>query len=178
MAVIHLIQKRPQICQRRHKQWRTFSIQYDRRHNINLTVNHKFNERIDIGASWVFYTGGTSTIPEEKTAIIRPGNGANNGYTPGYEDYYNPAYNNSPNIGESNYVEHRNNYRLPASHRLNIGINFNRKTKHGMRIWNISLYNAYNSMNPAWVYRAYNYDGKPSSKIHPIALYSVFYLHL
>ena len=137
-----------------------FPYKYDRRHNINLTVNHKFNERIDIGASWVFYTGGTSTIPEEKTAIIRPGNGANNGYTPGYEDYYNPAYNNSPNIGESNYVEHRNNYRLPASHRLNIGINFNRKTKHGMRIWNISLYNAYNSMNPAWVYRAYNYDGK------------------
>ena len=46
-----------------------FPYKYDRRHNINLTINHKFNERIDIGASWVFYTGGTSTIPEEKTAV-------------------------------------------------------------------------------------------------------------
>lgn len=43
-----------------------FPYKYDRRHNINLTLNHKFSERIDIGASWVFYTGGTSTIPEEK----------------------------------------------------------------------------------------------------------------
>ena len=44
-----------------------FPYKYDRRHIINLTLNHKFSERIDIGASWVFYTGGTSTIPEEKT---------------------------------------------------------------------------------------------------------------
>ena len=29
-----------------------FPYKYDRRHNINLTINHKFNERIDIGASW------------------------------------------------------------------------------------------------------------------------------
>ena len=127
---------------------------------INLTLNHKFSERIDIGASWVFYTGGTSTIPEEKTTIIRPGNGANNGFILGFDNYYNPIYNNSPNVGEANYIEHRNNYRLPASHRLNIGINFNKKTKHGMRIWNISLYNAYNSMNPAWVFRSHNDDGK------------------
>ena len=123
-------------------------------------LNHKFSERIDIGASWVFYTGGTSTIPEEKTTIIRPGNGANNGFILGFDNYYNPIYNNSPNVGEANYIEHRNNYRLPASHRLNIGINFNKKTKHGMRIWNISLYNAYNSMNPAWVFRSHNDDGK------------------
>ena len=137
-----------------------FPYKYDRRHNINLTLNHKFSERIDIGASWVFYTGGTSTIPEEKTTIIRPGNGANNGFILGFDNYYNPIYNNSPNVGEANYIEHRNNYRLPASHRLNIGINFNKKTKHGMRIWNISLYNAYNSMNPAWVFRSHNDDGK------------------
>mgnify|MGYP002957625893 FL=1 len=61
-----------------------FPYKYDRRHNINLTINHKFNERIDIGASWVFYTGGTSTIPEEKTAVIRPSDGTNNGFGGGY----------------------------------------------------------------------------------------------
>ena len=27
-----------------------------------------------------------------------------------------------------------------------LNINFNKKTKHGMRTWNISLYNAYNAM--------------------------------
>ena len=132
-----------------------FPYKYDRRHNINLTINHKFSDRIDIGASWVFYTGGTSTIPEEKTAVIRPSDGTNNGFGGGYGygDYFDSGIT-SPTIGEASYVEHRNNYRLPASHRLNVGVNFNKKTKHGMRTWNISLYNAYNAMNPTFVYRS------------------------
>lgn len=138
-----------------------FPYKYDRRHSINLTVNHQFNDRIDIGVSWAFYTGGTSTIPEEKTAIIRPNDGINNGSGGGWIIPYEPSFTNtSPTIGETNYVEHRNNFRLPASHRLNIGINFNKKTKHGIRTWNISLYNVYNAMNPAWIYRAHNEQGK------------------
>lgn len=138
-----------------------FPYKYDRRHNINLALNHRFSDRIDIGASWVFYTGGTSTIPEEKTSIIHPHNGSNNGYGNGNGYYYDPYYTiSSPTINDAAYVEHRNNYRLPASHRLNFGVNFNKKTKHGIRTWNISLYNVYNAMNPAWVYRSHNYEGK------------------
>ena len=132
-----------------------FPYKYDRRHNINLTVNHKFSDRVDIGASWVFYTGGTATIPEEKTVIIHPNGGLSGDFGGGYGNYFYPIkYDDSPAIGEATYVEHRNNYRLPASHRLNIGVNFNKKTKHGMRTWNISLYNAYNAMNPTFVYRS------------------------
>lgn len=125
-----------------------FPYKYDRRHNINLTINHKFSERIDIGASWVFYTGGTATIPEERTAAIRPGNSSKD------SAFGNYSPNGLPFIGGASYIEHRNNYRLPSSHRLNIGINFNKKTKHGMRTWNISLYNVYNAMNPTFVYRS------------------------
>lgn len=108
-----------------------FPYKYDRRHNLSVVANHKFNNRIDVCASWIFSTGGTATIAEEVTAVIRPG---------------------EEQIRQENYIEHRNNYRLPASHRLNIGVNFNKKTKHGMRTWNISLYNAYNAMNPTMVY--------------------------
>ena len=148
-----------------------FPYKYDRRHNINLTINHKFSERIDIGASWVFYTGGTSTIPEEKTAVIRPSDGTNNGFGGGYGyGGYFDSNITSPTIGEASYVEHRNNYRLPASHRLNVGVNFNKKTKHGMRTWNISLYNAYNAMNPTFVYRSTskNDPNKPIIKKYTI----------
>lgn len=109
-----------------------FPYKYDRRHNLSLMVNHHFNNRIDIGASWIFATGGTATIAEEVAAVLRPG-----------ENF----------VRQENYVEHRNNYRLPSSHRLNIGVNFNKKTKHGVRTWNISLYNAYNAMNPTLVYK-------------------------
>lgn len=131
-----------------------FPYKYDRRHNVNLTINHAFSKRIDISASWVFYTGGTSTIPEEKTAIIRPVDGTSNTWWP----YFDTSQPSSPTIAEASYVEHRNNYRLPASHRLNVGINFHKKTKHGMRTWNISLYNVYNAMNPTFVYRGTSKD--------------------
>lgn len=107
-----------------------FPYKYDRRHNISLCVNHKFSNRIDIGASWIFYTGGTITIPERETVIIKP----------------------DGSMEETSYISSRNNYRLPASHRLNFGVNFNKKTKHGMRTWNISIYNVYNAMNPNLVY--------------------------
>lgn len=133
-------------------QGRWFPYKYDRRHNISLCLNHKFSNRIDIGASWIFNTGGCITVPERATIIIRPDGSTEPGA----------------------YISQRNNYRLPASHRLNVGINFNKKTKHGMRTWNISVYNAYNAMNPNLVYSEwkmksdylndyYNgiYNGKP-----------------
>jgi outer membrane cobalamin receptor len=112
-----------------------FPYRYDRRHHLNAVVNHKFSDKIDIGASWEFYTGGTTTISEESTAIICPDKGSN-------------TY-----IKEVDYIGNRNNYRMPSSHRLNVGINFNKKTKRGMRTWNISVYNVYNAMNPTFIYR-------------------------
>ena len=43
----------------------------------------------------------------------------------------------------------RNNYQLPAYHRLDLGANFYRYKKNGrMGIWNLSLCNAYFKANP------------------------------
>lgn len=137
-----------------------FPYKYDRRHNLNLTVSHKFNERIDIGASWTFATGATTTIPEEVTTVIRPIEGSD--VRPGIS-HYSPGGPSEGIIADADYVEHRNNYRLPASHRLNLGINFNKKTRHGMRTWNISVYNVYNAMNPTFVYRKNKQEGYPKA---------------
>ncbi|WP_297642738.1 TonB-dependent receptor [uncultured Bacteroides sp.] len=114
-------------------QGRWFPHKYDRRHNLSLCLNHKFSDRIDVGASWIFNSGGCITVPEKATIILTP----------------------DGELEEAGYISGRNNYRLPATHRLNVGINFNKKTKHGMRTWNISLYNAYNAMNPNIVYSEY-----------------------
>lgn len=112
-------------------QW--FPYKYDRRHNLSLCLNHKFSDRIDVGASWIFTSGGCITVPEKATLVITP----------------------DGRLEEVGYISRRNNYRLPSAHRLNIGINFNKKTKRGMRTWNISVYNAYNAMNPNIVYSEY-----------------------
>jgi hypothetical protein len=83
-----------------------------------------------LSATWVFATGGTATIAERQTVVTSP-----NGETDVVD-----------------YVSQRNNYRLPCSHRLNIGVNLHKQLAHGERIWNFSIYNAYNEMNPNFVY--------------------------
>ncbi len=109
----------------------TFPFKYDHRHAVDLVVNHKFNNRIDISASWMFASGGTASIAKEVTGVLRPDKDA---------------------VDMEDFIEQRNNYRLPPTHRLSLGINFRKKIKRGERIWNISVYNAYNAMNPDLVY--------------------------
>ena len=115
-----------------------FPFKYDRRHDVSLVINHKFSDRIDVSGSWKFFTGGVTTLTTRTFDIMTP------------------AYYHS-NV---DYVSSRGNYRLPPSHTLNLGVNFHKKKRHGERIWNISLYNAYNHMNPDFVYtgRAVKYD--------------------
>ena len=123
-----------------------FPYKYDCRHNVNVVFNYKFNNRIDISSSWIFSTGGTKTIAEEGTAILSPG---------GY-------------IIPDELYEQRNNYRLPPTHRLNIGVNFNKKTKRGIRTWNISVYNVYNAMNPSHIYNDSEYNIYSGSIYNPV----------
>ncbi len=107
-----------------------FPYRYDRRHSVNLTVNHRFSEKVDVSASWVFMTGSTMTLPLRKTTLLGPG-----GWIRG-----------------ADFVSSRNNYRLPPTHRLNLGINLRHTTKRGNEaVWNLSLYNAYNAMNPQFI---------------------------
>ncbi len=114
---------------------RWYPYKYDRRHNLVLSVFHKFSDRVDIAGNFVFATGGTTTVPMRQIVVIAPdGNDS-------YEDY----------------VPYKNNYRLPSSHRLNLGLNLHRQRRHGERIWNISVYNVYNAMNPNLVYSDTDY---------------------
>lgn len=113
-----------------------FPYKYDKRHNLNICVNHKFSDRFDIGATWVFSTGGTVTVAEQRMNVIYPvGN-----------DYL------SEHFLEQNYIPKRNNFRLPCTHRLNLGVNFHKRVKRGEHTWNVSVFNAYNAMNPQLVF--------------------------
>lgn len=110
---------------------RWFPYRYDRRHQVNLVVNHRFNEKFDLSATWNYASGGTTTIPERSVVMTAP-NGE---------------------LFLEDLVPSRNNYRLPASHTLNLGFNFHRKHRRGEGVWNLSIYNVYNRMNPNFVVR-------------------------
>lgn len=111
-----------------------FPYKYDRRHNINFCFNHRFSNRMDVGVTWIFNTGGTATIAQKHTS-----------------DQWGNMFD---------YITHRNNYRLPSSHRLNLSINFHKKLRRGTQTWNISVFNAYNAMTPNLVYSEEEYIGR------------------
>ena len=86
-----------------------FPYRYDRRHNINLVVNHKFNEKFDLSATWNYASGGVTTLPERTIVMMSP----------------------TGDYRYSDLVTSRNNYRLPSSHTLNLGFNFHKKHSIG-----------------------------------------------
>jgi len=119
-----------------------FPYRYDRRHNVSLVVNHDFGHGLNLSGTWTFATGNTMTLPERRTMVLMP----------------------DGSYGSYSYVSGRNNYRLPPSHRLNLGLSWTRKKKlGGTAVWDLSVYNVYNQMNPNFVfantYTKYDKDG-------------------
>jgi outer membrane cobalamin receptor len=111
----------------------TFPAKYDRRHDISVALTHKFSDRVDAGLVWVYGTGNAATLgaseyPAENLFA----------YYSGYD-----VITDFPG---------RNKYRLPSYHRLDLGVNLHKQKKHGVRTWSFSVYNAYNRLNPFFVY--------------------------
>ena len=115
-----------------------FPAKYDRIHDVSLTLQYRPNDRFDCGLTWVYSTGNTATLAFHRMET--------NGYE--YEYYFGNSVD---------YVGQRNNYRLPAYHRMDVSFNFHRKFTHGSRTINISVYNAYNRQNPFVIYPSTNY---------------------
>ena len=120
---------------------KVFPAKYDRRHNISITMNHRFSDRFDLSGTWVYYTGNSGTLAKQQYNAV---------------EVPNLDWQHYQTI---DYISERNNYRLPAYHRMDVGFNWHKKKKHGVRTWNISLYNAYNQKNPFIVRQSYSNDG-------------------
>tara|TARA_R110002072_G_scaffold14665_6_gene60406 strand:- start:383 stop:2677 length:2295 start_codon:yes stop_codon:yes gene_type:complete len=108
----------------------TFAYKYDRRHDISVVLSHKFTDKFDIGLTWVYGTGVAFTAPISKFNVI----------------------GNDDNVQQVTHYTERNGERLPAYHRLDLGMNFHKETSWGKRTFNISVYNAYNRQNPYFLY--------------------------
>mgnify|MGYP006086558821 FL=1 len=103
---------------------------FDRRHNLSVVFTQKFSKRLLATAAFVFASGQPLTTPVSKY-------------------FYNGEW-------QSNYNDQeRNNFRLPAYHRADIGVTLKSKEKPDKRFksnWNFSIYNLYNRENPYAIY--------------------------
>ena len=125
-----------------------FPAKYDRRHDVNITATHKFSDRIDVSASWVFSSGNAATFAFHEYAAIDSPNYRQPDYSDSNGFHYGGFYPET-----HSHVESRNNFRYSNYHRLDLGVNFHKMTKRGnQRTWNISVYNVYSRLNPFYVY--------------------------
>ena len=122
-----------------------YPARFDNRHKLNIVVMHKISPKVEISAAWSYASGNHVTLSLENYEECG---------RPGRYDYMGGGYPFNGVYGTIDYFEGRNNYQLPAYHRLDLGIKIYRPKKKGrMGIWTISIYNVYSRMNPFMIYK-------------------------
>ncbi len=131
-----------------------FYARYDRRHDISLVGIYNLNENITISATWIYGTGNAITLPK---ASYNPVPYSNNYYYQTITDY-----------GE------KNSFRVPAYHRLDVGVQFRKKREKYERTFELGLYNAYNRQNPFFLYLSSKYNSSNNTSKRVIKQVSIF----
>ena len=128
-----------------------FPAKYDRRNDLSVVLQYDLNDRINIGAVFVYATGNSITLPERRWFSL-----------------------------EENRIitvwSERNAYKLDPYHRVDISLTIdakpfktvvNKQTNEATQIkkkvtssWNFSVYNVYNRANPYFIF--FDYSGDPS----------------
>lgn len=130
---------------------KTFHPRYDRRHELEMTFQYELFEDLRFAATWVYSTGAAYTVPAGQYLSNRLDNDGFYGSTAYGTDYYTE----------------RNAWRLAPFHKLDLNL-IHEITLFGLESeLNLSIYNAYNHLNPFALYvtNDYNYDTGSSTRV-------------
>lgn len=128
-----------------------FPYKYDRRHDFSIAIMYEINKIMEFSANWTYGTGAAQTFPEGV--------------------YYAPS---SPLLGfwDLNQGQDldviidygsRNNFRLPAYHRLDLNFRIHKKYEKIETFWNFGIFNVYNRRNPYFLFLRADYSVDPNS---------------
>lgn len=109
-----------------------FSPPYDRRHDFSLVLFYEISKRIKLSATLVYGSGDLAWLPTGRTYFQDVVSGNADPVVPLFQD--------------------RNNFRLPAYHRLDFGVNFKFFPIWGESILSFNLINAYDRRNTFFVF--------------------------
>lgn len=107
-----------------------YPSRFDKTHNLYLVGIYQLNERWSISGNWIFSTGTPGTFPTNRIE---------------YQGYVIPH----------NAGDRRNNYRIPAYHRMDLSVTYEPLANQYRRwkgSWIFALYNVYGRRNPFGVY--------------------------
>ncbi|MBF9252015.1 TonB-dependent receptor plug domain-containing protein [Pontibacter sp. 172403-2] len=125
---------------------RKFPYRYDRRHDISVVLFHQLPRNWNFSSTWVYGTGNAVTLTESR--------------------YIVGAYETVDSYSS------RNNYRMRAYHRLDLGFSKIKTKSWGEVVNTFSLYNAYSRQNPFYMYFAGAKDGEKAS-FRQVALFPI-----
>ncbi|MEM9985416.1 MAG: TonB-dependent receptor [Bacteroidota bacterium] len=134
-----------------------FHPRNDRRHDISIVGVYEINRRLSVSSSWEYRTGNAVTFPRGIGVAFGPdflGGGGNP--SPNFVPIYGP----------------RSADRLPAYHRLDLGLVIKFFPKWGESDLTISAYNAYNRRNVYFV-RFSRPEGEFRNIAEQVALFPV-----
>jgi hypothetical protein len=111
---------------------RYFAPRYDRRHDISVVAIYALNRRITLTGTWIYGSGDLAWLPTGRLTFQDIPGGQLQPAVPIYSD--------------------RNNVRLPAYHRMDLGLVIKFFPKWGESDLTVSIYNLYNRRNPYFLY--------------------------
>ncbi|MBE9660718.1 TonB-dependent receptor [Mucilaginibacter myungsuensis] len=124
-----------------------FPARQDRTHDLSVVGVYKIKERLTFSAVFVYGTGNSVTFPDGKYRVG------------GVTTYYYSA---------------RNSYRLPANHRMDIGVTLDGKNRNRLRSsWTFGIYNLYNRKNPYSVVFKDTNDNPPRTEAVATSLFGI-----
>jgi len=115
----------------------SFPFKYDRRHDFNISANFQISKKWDLSAMWLYGTGYPVTLPVERYAVA----------------WF--LFNENSGGQEINYYPSRNNVRLPAYHRLDLGLHYKTNNRLGEHNISFDVFNAYSRRNPVNAYHLF-----------------------
>jgi hypothetical protein len=130
-----------------------FHPRFDRRHDISIVVMHKLTERLSLSGTWVYSTGNFATIAGGRFA---------------FQDALPSAISPTPD-----YLR-RNDFQMPPTHRLDLGLLLKLKSKKWESDLTFSVYNAYSRRNPFFVFYEETQDQNDQTVVFKPTLVSLF----
>lgn len=137
----------------------------DRRHNVNVVLTHRFNKHWEVSAAWTFQSGRRGNVTT--TAMLGGKLDEYDAFTDLSSDVTGLVSGDGVADGslDAAYLREflryytfyeRNGYRLPATHRLDIGANYSLRHRRCESIIGLTFYNLYNRQNVSNVYLGYH----------------------
>ncbi len=129
-----------------------FPTRFDKPHNLNVVAFYELSKKLTLSANFTLASGTPGTFPTDRFVLRDIGN--------------------IPNSAN----ESRNNFRIPAYHRLDVSLTWDRAkpNRRWKGSWVFAVYNIYNRRNPFAIYFRQNPDNLTQTQAIEFSVFGSF----